>query len=142
MSSLESPGREVPGLGFKGCTAEKSVPSWKGSEPEQEVGRVEERFAVTAQPLEGRTIIQYLTGTKVHRLVTSGKLCFERIDVYSLAKSDLGLTVLRVPQNTKVLPALPKEANIIHQVVAAALDRGIAIPGKPSFVRVCETSPS
>ena len=50
----ESPGREVPGLGFKGCTAEKSVPSWKGSEPEQEVGRAEGQFAVTAQPLKAK----------------------------------------------------------------------------------------
>ena len=48
----------------KAYTAEKSVPSWKGSESEQEVGRAEERVTVTAQPSKAKrsyhTTIVYL----------------------------------------------------------------------------------
>ena len=54
----------------------------------------------------------YLTGTKVYRFVTSGKLCFVRIGKSSPAYLDLGTTVLRALQNTTVLPALPYKAKL------------------------------
>ena len=66
---------------------------------------------VVAAALDHRRL-GYLTGTKVYRFVTSGKLCFVRIGKSSLADLDLGTTVLRALQNTTVLPALPYKAKL------------------------------